>query len=74
MGHCISHKDPTVSKKRRLAYEAELRQAVKLEEKDNIDWGQVTQDPLSGIFDSWIDYEMWLDALRHPEYEDDYYY
>jgi hypothetical protein len=60
-GNCISHKDPTVSKRRRLAYKQDLRQAIRLE---NLPLPELDmQDPMAQIFDMWCDY---VDSLQ-PE-------
>jgi hypothetical protein len=58
------------SKRRRLAYKQDLRQAIQLERSALGDWQEITSDPLSYAVDLWYDYLDWLD----PSFDEcDYY-
>jgi len=68
-GHCPSCRDPAISKRRRLAYKQDLRQAIKLEKLPLPDLE--THDPMAQIFDMWCTY---VDSLQpNPDWISDYY-
>lgn len=58
------------SKRRRLAYRADLRQVIQLERSVIGDWQEIISDPMGYAVDMWLDYLDWLD----PPYDEcDYY-
>jgi hypothetical protein len=49
------------SKRRRLAYQQDTRQAIDLERLPLPVWAEITSDPMGYAVDMWLDYLDWLD-------------